>query len=513
MSTYIGITLGPINRIMSYTQSTRSLWGASYFFTFLAKAIIKPFISEGKGFVPSRPFLKPQLDSRMWTIRDGVGRFPDQYIFKAEAGDFEYLVQHINCVFQDLGSAVAEKIGKEKEQEIVCYLKNTIKIYVLEKQMEIEEKVIEEFQQAFACMECQDRYPAKERENYLYQFFDKVKDSRLTRDAFETDPTREEGDEEDASQTFSAEISRKGMRKKKGNRMFDTIIECAAREAVEKKLIAKHQLFKDEEVEKLPSFYKYIAFVAADGDHVGKALRTLGQKMSNILLEYNTSVKQIVDQYGGQVIYQGGDDLLFFAPIRQIFTLIKEIDDCFYQKVQSDEEVKKLPDKPSLSFGVAMAYYKHPMGETVTLANSLLEKAKETGRNRIVWNVRKHSGQSFFATFNKTHPEIYALLLAIIRKGEEEEDLFLHSLIHYLLRHKLILVHILSRQESREARLENYMKSSFEDACHVQHQPFLESLRAYLVAASGVEEAPFEEVIERLHALLRFVELIIKKAK
>lgn len=513
MSTYIGITLGPISRIMSYTRSTRSLWGASYFFTFLAKAIIKPFISEEEGYVPQRLFLKPQLDSRMWTIRDGVGRFPDQYIFKAEAGDFDYLAQHINRVFEDVGSAVAEKIGKEKEKEIIGYLKNTIKIYVVEKQVEIEEKVIEEFQQVFACMECQDRYPSKEKENYLYQFFDKVKDSRLTRDAFETDPTREEREGEETAQPPCGEIARKGVSKKKDNRMFDTIIECAAREAVMEELIAKNQLFKDEEVEKLPSFYKYIAFVAADGDHVGKALRTLGQKMSNILLEYNTSVKKIVDRYGGQVIYQGGDDLLFFAPIRQIFMLIKEIDECFHQKVQSDKEVKKLPDKPSLSFGVAMAYYKHPMGETVTLANTLLEKAKETGRNRIVWNVRKHSGQSFFAIFDKTYPEIYGHLLDIIQTGKEEEDLFLHSVTHYLLRHKPILVHILSRQESREVRLENYMKSSFEDACHVQHQPFLESLRAYLVAASRVEGASFEEVIERLNALLRFVELIIPKAK
>ena len=84
---YIAITLGPISRIMSYTQSTKSFWRASYFMSYLGKQLITDFFNK------KRTFLKPQLNYEMWTLKDGVGRFPDQYIFAAEDKDYEEEIQ------------------------------------------------------------------------------------------------------------------------------------------------------------------------------------------------------------------------------------------------------------------------------------------------------------------------------------------------------------------------------------------------------------------------------------
>ena len=41
--TYIGITLGPIERIIGYAKSTRAIWAASYLFSFLSKHIISNY--------------------------------------------------------------------------------------------------------------------------------------------------------------------------------------------------------------------------------------------------------------------------------------------------------------------------------------------------------------------------------------------------------------------------------------------------------------------------------------
>lgn len=39
---YIAITLGPITRTIEMAESTKELWAASYFFSYLAKKIVEP---------------------------------------------------------------------------------------------------------------------------------------------------------------------------------------------------------------------------------------------------------------------------------------------------------------------------------------------------------------------------------------------------------------------------------------------------------------------------------------
>ena len=47
---YIAITLGPITRTIEMAESTKELWAASYFFSYLAKKIVEPFVKKNRTF-------------------------------------------------------------------------------------------------------------------------------------------------------------------------------------------------------------------------------------------------------------------------------------------------------------------------------------------------------------------------------------------------------------------------------------------------------------------------------
>lgn len=67
-------------------KSTKALW-ASSFFSYLAREIIRNF--------KEREFVYPLVNDELINRRDGIGNFPDRYIFKSEAGDFDKLEEYI----------------------------------------------------------------------------------------------------------------------------------------------------------------------------------------------------------------------------------------------------------------------------------------------------------------------------------------------------------------------------------------------------------------------------------
>ena len=241
--------------------------------------------------------------------------------------------------------------------------------------------------------------------------------------------------------------------------------------------------------------------------------------MSNVLWEYSKSLTGLVEDRGGMVIYSGGDDLVLFAPAANIFQLINEIDKKFQSLIKDkgiDKELKEINSPlPTLSFGVSMSYYKYPMSESLQKAERLLYEAKDTGRNRIAWSVRKHSGQSTDSVFDKNQEGIFNNALDMInfyklQKAEKGEDVFLHSFAHYLLQHQEMLAHIL-RQKQAPQLIQNYIKTTFDDTAH-NYEESLDRPIKYLLDLSSKEENK-EAVIQKLYSLLRYIELFIVKEK
>ncbi|MDD3505906.1 MAG: type III-B CRISPR-associated protein Cas10/Cmr2, partial [Sulfurimonas sp.] len=148
------------------------------------------------------------------------------------------------------------------------------------------------------------------------------------------------------------------------------------------------------------SHKKYYCIVHADGDKMGEAIkeRTNIEKVSENLFKYCENANKLIKEFGGQTIFAGGDDLLFFAPVlnrsqdKTIFELCDEISKDFSSKIP----------QATLSFGVSINYIKFPLYEALQNSRELLfSKAKSGSKNNIAFNVTKHSGQSFATTIYK----------------------------------------------------------------------------------------------------------------
>lgn len=495
---YIGISLGPINRILGYAKSTRAIWASSYLFAYLGKQIAEKYFSK-----QGNRFLKPWITAEMFNQHDGVGRFPDQYILETDKSVAE-IRQYCDSVLENLAKNIAEVLQLAgKAEEIIYYLKHVLRIIIVERRLPAhwaDSAVVGDLQTQLAAMECRDAYSAEETRNYLADFFESTSvHSMLYLDAYDSD---------------------------KAGRLFSTILECSAGEegkAFRRELLQKHPNLS------LKPYQKYIAFVSADGDNFGKTLATLGNQAGHIFKDYNKGIRDIVADYGGQVIYQGGDDILFFAPVfnqgkgkdqeKDIFQLLKDIDTRFAQILQSEgnEEVRmrlqELPaaQRPTLSYGVSVSYYKFPMAEAKNLSEDLLDEVKNvpqgTAKNKIRWRVRKHSGQLFGGTFDKNRPEQYEQSIQLIADALSGESNFLHSVTHWLHRQQSALGVILKlREDKRAVCLANYVDNSFNEPVHqAKYTKIFNALKKLLLAY------PESEGIDAAHRILRYVDLLIKK--
>lgn len=505
MTKYVGITIGPIDRIAEYSKSTRSIWASSYIFSFLAKSIITHLKTNCS--IENNNFLTPIITDDMF-IKSPVGRFPDQYVIKvAENTNAENIIKEIykatDKVLEEIARDIASALNINTNIGIVKeYLKRVIKVYAIIKEATEEDSIVSDFQATFAAMECFDTYQQMEPQNFLAEYF------QTKAELLVNDTKLEE---------------------------FSTILERSAQ--IKPNEIQDYENGNNDG--KLKAYQKYIAFVAADGDNFGKTIARLGKATdSKIFTDFSTSLREAVAEYGGQTIYQGGDDILFFAPtynpksnlsksnnpnekITDIFALINHIDKLFNDKVFTNLSIKKGDPEPSLSYGVAIAYYKHPMNETRQRAIELLHKCKYSyNRNTIAWEVRKHSGQTFLDVIDKkginnTQGNVqFDTMLSIISNaingGDDVDDNFLHSITHWIISHKDIIESVILKNKDfkvKEELLANYFENNFNEKPHDSKQSFIASIRKFLLIDN------LKEPCSKLHALLRYVELLINKSQ
>ncbi len=513
MTKYVGITIGPIDRITMYVKSAHSIWASSYIFSYLAKHIILHLKETCK--IEDGNFITPVITKDMFEPSP-VGRFPDQYVISITENanavniineTYEATNNLLEIIAQDIVNTLNIKTDIDTVQE---YLKRVIKVYAVVKDFDDtsnKTKIVSEFQQMFAAMECFDTYQQEERRNYLAEYF-QSKTELLVND------TKEKQEQANNS------------------RMFSSILECSAQ--IEQGKLSYYE--NDNNVSNLKTFQKYIAFVAADGDNFGKTIAKLREK-SKYFTDFSSELRKVVSEYGGQTIFQGGDDIMFFAPIHNpkselsnvtdIFSLINHIDKLFEEiaikKLKEKDEKGDsvwdgLIDKPSLSYGVAIAYYKHPMNETRQRAIDLLHQCKYTyNRNAIAWEVRKHSGQTFRDVIDKkginnTQGNVqFDTMLSIISNaingGDDVDDNFLHSITHWIISHKEIIESVILKNPQNEKLLGNYFDNNFNEDSHKSKKEFIESIREFLLIEN------LKEPCANLHAILRYVELLINKSE
>lgn len=492
---YFGITIGPITRVISYAKATRGIWAASYFFSWLGQEIVEKLIDPNYDYKHDmEDFVKPTITKEDIDSVDMVGRFPDQYIFSAKEGEtLTYVRGQINAAIEKRAGQMAKAL-KEDAVQVKNYLMNVLRITAFETSLSGAQKdVVEKMQSYMGVLDCRDSFQTEVKfsDDYLPRLFEK--DLSDLRNLY-----------------FDKETIEKISNEEKKKTALNTLKTGFAN------------------MERLGEKKPYVAFVVADGDNFGLNNDMISEQLS----EFNKALPPIISSIGGQVIYQGGDDITFYMPlsfkekINDVFAVIQKIDEKFKTIVLDKVKNKNWTNNkaPSISYGVAISYSKYPMAETRQKANDLLEyKAKELeDKNAICWQLRKHSGQTSEGIIRKKNRELFqhtCTLISDALKGTKEktEDVnFLHSLTHGIMSYKALLHNILSdNNENRQTLLNNFFKNVYDDN-YKQFENQLETAQKILLDGSFELDAKKKEdypanAVEYLHNLLRYIELLIRK--
>ncbi|SET12893.1 type III-B CRISPR-associated protein Cas10/Cmr2 [Anaerobranca gottschalkii] len=161
--------------------------------------------------------------------------------------------------------------------------------------------------------------------------------------------------------------------------------------------------------EKGLNFSKYYAVLSLDGDDMGQwlsgenlidqgGLFEFHKKLANSLGEYAQKICDALKPPKGQLVYAGGDDVLGFVNLNHLVDVLTEIRRDF----PALEQLAKTPShkKSSASVGVAIAHYKTPLSEVLSISRHMLEKAKENHRkNSLAIALIKRSGETVEAVY------------------------------------------------------------------------------------------------------------------
>lgn len=138
----------------------------------------------------------------------------------------------------------------------------------------------------------------------------------------------------------------------------------------------------------LPRPTPYYAFLIADGDHMGKQLRSIDDIVGHItfsgaLSDFCMAAVKIMKNHKGELVYGGGDDILAYLPIHCCLEAAKELRECFMEIMGHA--------LPTLSIGIVIAHMLEPLEEVRQMAQEAEKLAKET-RNALAVYFHKRGG-------------------------------------------------------------------------------------------------------------------------
>lgn len=504
---YIGITIGPIAKTISLATETGQLWGSSYIFSYMMKNIIKNIICKKEKVVNKEvidkeiadriilPYIS-QTDTEFFNIRNEIGIFCDRFIFEAKDGDFEKAksaVEKSKNHFADRTlDLIKERYSKEyeenEEKDIKSYCRNYFKIYIAEVTVNLNDEdenksnPILRVQNCLDVLELRENYIPEEKENYILKIIENsmLKNKKtinfLTQDAYGAN-----GRDKFPS-LFNIAARGLGIEpndSEEDKDVWDEINEIL--KSIEDNSGNKYMIKKA---------YEYAAIVQADGDFIGKHIRDLWknrgekdakdvfQNFSKCLYDFDIKARDIIKVYGGFPIYAGGDDFLFIAPvinnnslkedkIKNIFDLIEKLSDDFNFENNAIE-------KPTLSFGVAIAHHKFPLYYSLDEARNLLEdkakkfKSGDKRKNATAVKVIMKSGQAFELIFNKQQSEnatsykCFRNLMTQVFNSDLKFSRYLKALHIKLLQDKSI-INLIGKDVEK---LRNYFINNFNEEIH-----------------------------------------------
>lgn len=432
MGKYIGITIGPIVDTLCEASKPVTLWFASSLFSDFTRRLCKK-IKDTYG--EKVHFISPYFDENI-DLSDGVGKFHDRIIIKIDSTeDIKKFDELISCVKEETYNYFPEKENRSEAEK--AYLCDYLQVhYVILEDKKVKGNPILELSPYLDALELMRTFPENQSASPIRRIFRSasredenasIKESSLFRDVAE-----------EKNQFYI------DMRKRVIRNIED---------------IAKGKLEYAKEYKKK----KYFATVSADGDNMTDFLKELKDDnfvtiFSKACLNYATEAAQLIGEFGGMTIYAGGDDLLFLSPLEgvleqerddkngakiivkesaNILILCHKLNELFQKNIKQElkkefKEAKKWDDVmkriPTVSFGIAVHYYKYPLYEAFENSRNLLEFVKKnTKKNASAMCIEKHSGQFIGAVIPHKDIEIVKRLIKIKVDNKEKYETKLES--------------------------------------------------------------------------------------
>jgi len=165
--------------------------------------------------------------------------------------------------------------------------------------------------------------------------------------------------------------------------------------------------------------------------------------------------------------------------------------------------------KPSMSYGIALTYYKFPLNEAREKAYEMLQKAKTGDKNKVAYYWQKHSGQSFSDVLEKKEKGFFKEFLNLLQNNVQGK--VISSYIHNLNEHNFILKEIIGDQ----TKLKNYFDNFYDEPEHKTDdaEKFKNTVIALLQQAYQDTGHDAGKAIERTYNALRFVKFLNRKAQ
>ncbi len=195
------------------------------------------------------------------------------------------------------------------------------------------------------------------------------------------------------------------------------------------RLLSELQKVKDKTGKRI-KFNKYYALIYLDGDSMGKWVSgemikkaeeegmspKLHYLVSKSLTNYTKHVKKIFEKKKGVIVYAGGDDVVAFVNLEDLFDVMRELRAYFSGYINENGEIDyendgiirgenediTLGKKASASMGVCIAHYKKPL-------RLVIKKAKE-----MEALAKKHK-----TTINEKTEEKNAFAIAVLKNSGE----------------------------------------------------------------------------------------------
>ena len=489
---YIGVTIGPIYRTLFMARKTRELWGASYLFSYIMRNLAERLLEFG---IQKDDLIVPAIvDNQSYNY--GAGLAPDRLILKSQEGYWEKLEVAVNETATKLASNIALDLGHKSSNDLEDYLRQYFQIHCVEIELENGANPVLEISPFLEVQELHERFVLKDHRGFLGKFLDKVNGSFLFNDAYaNADPPKKRFDS-------LPEIATRPLRGKNKS-VYDNLVKEHIEPGSDKKdrevetdfLTAIKKEFSND----FKTCHKYVAIVSADGDFIGTRLKEIGANQEALLEfsrkmnDFSRNAAEIIYKSGGAPVYAGGDDLLFFAPADGIFQLLEKL----------DEEFQERFPKCSLSYGVAITFYKFPLEEALKQSRDLLTESKrfkgsstEQEKNAISYSILKHGGRAFGATLYKGDGNrFYSEFMKLLEDFGDKLP-YLKSTIRSVEKYDPIFREIGPDLNA----ITNFMNNSFDEDIHKDYKETIKKV-CQLVALQM--ETPGSGQENTVHALLR----------